>query len=260
MMDLELTDKKVLITGASKGIGEGLAWSFAEQGCELYLVARSADALDRIATEVAGQHGVKVHVLATDLKERGSADKVASFAGEADILVNNAGAILGGTILEMDEDAWRDGWELKVFGYINMTRAFYRLMAKRGHGVILNNIGIGGENFDFEYLAGSAGNAALMAFTRALGGRSLQHNIRVLGVNPGVTATERSWNHLKKRATTHLGDSTRYEELLRDYPLGRAALVSEITDLIVFLSSPRSAYTSGVIMTVDGGVTSNRSV
>jgi NAD(P)-dependent dehydrogenase (short-subunit alcohol dehydrogenase family) len=136
--------------------------------------------------------------------------------------------------MEVDEDAWRSAWELKVFGYINMTRAFYRLMAERGHGVILNNIGIGGENFDFDYIAGSTGNAALMAFTRALGGRSLKNNVRVVGINPGVTATERSWNHLKKRAADRCdaggrGVATRLPvDALRRYP--RRDLSSRLRD------------------------------
>ncbi|RYG08069.1 MAG: SDR family oxidoreductase, partial [Burkholderiales bacterium] len=155
---------------------------------------------------------------------------------------------------------WRAGWELKVFGYINMTRAFYPLMAKRGGGVILNNIGNGGENFDFDYVAGTTGNAALMAFTRAIGGKSLKDNIRVAGVNPGPVDTDRIRSIWKKRAGERLGDVARFEELMGNYPMGRPASVAEIADLFVFLASSRSGYTSGSIFTVDGGLTSNRSI
>jgi NAD(P)-dependent dehydrogenase (short-subunit alcohol dehydrogenase family) len=259
-MDLRLQHKKVLITGASQGIGAGLAESFAEQGCSLSLVARSAEKLSALADKLQRAHGVKVEVLAADLTQAGSVEQVASFAPDTDILVNNAGAIPGGNLWDVDEAKWREGWELKVFGYIHMTRVFYPLMAKRGSGVILNNIGNGGENFDFDYVAGTTGNAALMAFTRAIGGKSLKDNIRVVGVNPGPVDTDRIRNIWKKRASERLGDVARYEELMSNYPLGRPASVSETADLFVFLASSRSGYTSGSIFTVDGGLTSNRSI
>lgn len=114
--------------------------------------------------------------------------------------MNNAGAIPCGTLWDVDEEAWRNGWELKVFGYINLTRAVYTQMRARGSGVILNNIGNGGQNFDFNYIAGSTGNAALMAFTCALGGCSLEDGIRVIGVNPGPVATERIAKVLRSHA------------------------------------------------------------
>ena len=181
-------------------------------------------------------------------------------AEDVDILVNNAGAIPGGDLWTVDAQAWRRGWELKVFGYIDLTRAVYPIMKARGSVVILNNIGNGGENFDFDYVAGSTGNAGLMAFTRSLGGRSLDDGIRVIGVNPGPVATDRITRVLKTRAQSRLGDAERYEEYLRDYPLGRPASVREVADLFVFLASSRSGYTSGTIVTVDGGITSKRSI
>jgi NAD(P)-dependent dehydrogenase (short-subunit alcohol dehydrogenase family) len=147
-----------------------------------------------------------------------------------------------------------------VFGYINLIRAMYPMMKARRQGVILNNIGNGGENFDFNYIAGSTGNAALMAFTRALGGKSLEEGIRVVGVNPGPVATDRIMKILKARARQSLGNEARFTDLLKSYPLGRAAHVQEVADLFVFLASPRSGYTSGTIVTVDGGITSKRSI
>src|SRR5260370_2982374 len=133
-------------------------------------------------------------------------------------------------------------------------------MKAAGGGVIINNIGKGGETSDRGTIAGAVGNASLMAFTRALGGQSLDDNIRVVGVNPGPVDTDRIYNMLKKRAKDVLGDETRHEELLERYPLRRPAHVHEITDLIVFLASYRSGYTSGAIMTVDGGIASRRSI
>ena len=259
-MDLGLRGKKVLITGASQGIGEGLAKAFADEGCDLHLVARSGDKLEDIKSEIVAKHPVKVAVQALDVTETGAVAKVVEAAGDIDVLVNNAGVIPSGSLWDVDEAKWRDGWELKVFGYINLTREIYPRMKVRGGGVIINNIGNGGEVFDPKYVAGTTGNASLMAFTRAMGGHSLDDNIRVVGVNPGPVDTDRIYNMLKKRAKDWHGDESRYDELLDRYPLGRPAHIHEITDLIVFLASYRSGYTSGAIFTVDGGIASRRSV
>lgn len=259
-MDMELTERRVLITGASQGIGEGLARAFAAEGCHLALVARSADKLEALAASLRAAHGVQVDVLPLDMTQPGAIDQIMDFAGEIDVLVNNAGAIPGGNLWDVDAQTWRKGWELKVFGYIDLTRAMYLRMKERGSGVILNNIGNGGQNPDFNYIAGSTGNAALMAFTCALGGRSLEDGIRVVGVNPGPVATERIAKVMRNHAARLLGDEARANELLAAYPLGRSATVAEVADLFVYLASPRSSYTSGTIVTVDGGISSKRSV
>lgn len=253
-MNLGLDGRKVLITGASRGIGEGLTHAFATEGCALYLTARSAEDLARVTQAVHRHHGVQPQTLALDMTGPGAVDQVVAFAGDADVLVNNAGAIPGGSLWDVDEAAWRKGWELKVFGYINLTRLMYASMKEKGGGVILNNIGNGGENYDFDYIAGTTGNAGLMAFTRALGGRSLQDGIRVLGVNPGPVDTERIRKVLRQRGGAEGGDLT------ARMPLGRPATVQEVADLFVYLASDRSRYTSGAIFTVDGGLASRRAI
>ncbi|MEQ9673886.1 MAG: SDR family oxidoreductase [Roseovarius indicus] len=259
-MDLRLSGKTVLITGASQGIGAGLAEVFAEEGCNLHLVARSADKLNANAAKLRETHGTDVTVHEFDISSRDAPEGIAEAVGEVDILVNNAGAIPGGDLWQVDADAWRAGWEVKVFGYIDLCREFYKRMKAAGGGVILNNIGNGGENPDFRYIAGSTGNAALMGFTRALGGKSLDDNIRVVGINPGPVATDRIVKIMKTRANEAWGDENRYTELMEQYPLGRAASVREVADLFAFLASPRSGYTSGTIVTLDGGITSRRSI
>jgi NAD(P)-dependent dehydrogenase (short-subunit alcohol dehydrogenase family) len=259
-MDLRLKGKSVLVTGASQGIGEGVARAFAAEGCDLHLVARSGDRLEAIKSEIEVLHGVKVTAHARDLTAPGVINPLVEAVGDIDILVNNAGVIPSGNLWDVDESKWRAGWELKVFGYINLTRAIYPRLKARGGGVIINNIGNGGEVFDPNYVAGTTGNASLMAFTRAMGGHSLDDNIRVVGVNPGPVDTDRIYNMLKKRSTQLFGTEERYKELEAGYPLKRPAHVHEITDLIVFLASFRSGYTSGTIFTVDGGIASRRSV
>ena len=156
--------------------------------------------------------------------------------------------------------AWREGWELKVFGYINLSRLVYARMKARGSGVIVNDIGNAGERLDADYIAGTSGNAALMAFTRALGGQSLDHGIRVVGVNPGPVETDRIVKLMKTRAKDWYGDEDRYKELMSRFPMGRAATVAEVADLILFLASDRASYISGAIVTIDGGITSRNSI
>ncbi len=260
-MDLRLTGKKVLITGASQGIGAGLARAFAEEGCELVLTARNAEKLADIKAEIEDGGGERsVTLVPLDLTEAGAAERLAEAAGDVDVLVNNAGVIPSGSLFDIDEAKWRAGWELKVFGYINLCRLYYPRMKAAGGGVIINNIGNGGEVTDPRYIAGAVGNASLMHFTRALGGSSLDDKIRVVGVNPGPVNTDRIYNMLKKRAKDLLGDESRYAELESTYPLGRPAHVHEVTDLIVFLASYRAGYITGTILTVDGGIASRRSI
>tara|TARA_R110002020_G_scaffold53338_5_gene149286 strand:- start:3191 stop:3973 length:783 start_codon:yes stop_codon:yes gene_type:complete len=259
-MDLKLNGKTVLITGASQGIGEGLAYAFAEEGCNLHLTARSADLLDKIKADIDSRYQVTVVVHPCDLTAAGAQQALADAVGDIDVLVNNAGVIPSGSLWDVDEAKWRAGWELKVMGYINLCRIIYPRLKAKGGGVIINNIGNGGEVFDPAYIAGTTGNASLMAFTRALGGHSLDDNIRVVGVNPGPVDTSRIYNMLRKRAKEWLSDEARFEELQARYPLKRPAHVHEITDLMVFLASYRSGYTSGAIFTVDGGIASRRSV
>lgn len=253
-MDLGLKGKSVLITGASKGIGAAAAEVFAEEGCDVHIAARSGDVLRALAERLAGQHGIKTHAHAVDLRKSQDIARLAEAAKDIDILVNNAGDIPGGSLLRVDESMWRHAWDLKVFGYINLTRIVYEQMKARGHGVIVNDIGAAGERFDFNYIAGSAGNAALMAFTRALGGRSLQDNIRVVGINPGPVETDRIVSLMKRQAEAQFGDAGRYPEMMARFPLGRAAKPREIADMMAFLASGRSGYTSGVIVTIDGGI------
>ena len=253
-MDLHLRGKRVLITGASKGIGAAAAEAFAEEGCHLRLAARSGELLRALAERLRAAHQIDANAHVVDLRKSEDVARLAREAADIDILVNNAGDIPGGAIDKIDEATWRHAWDLKVFGYVNLTRLVYAQMKARGGGVIINDIGAAGEKFDANYICGSAGNAALMALTRALGSKSLADNIRVLGINPGPVGTDRHITLLKTRARHQLGDENRYKEFQKGLPRGRPAHPREIGDLMAFLASDRSGYTSGVIFTVDGGI------
>ncbi|AXC12191.1 3-oxoacyl-[acyl-carrier protein] reductase [Acidisarcina polymorpha] len=181
-MDLHLNGKRVLITGGSRGIGLAAAESFAEEGCHVHLAARDKSELEEAADRIRGQFGIKVVIHVVDLSLTSDVQRLANEAGEIDILINNAGDIPVGSIVNVSDTLWRKSWDLKVFGYINLTRLIYARMKARGAGVIINDIGASGERPDFDYVVGSSANAALMALTKALGGRSLEDGVRVVGV------------------------------------------------------------------------------
>jgi len=258
-MDLKLSGRTALITGGSRGIGLGVAQALAAEGCHLHLSSRNAADLDAARAKIAAAHKVNVTCRALDLGVSDNARKLAHACRDVDILVNNAGAIPQGTLTGLDEKVWRDSWDLKVFGFINVAREIYAAMCERKRGVILNVIGGAGERPTAGYIAGSMANASLMAFSRALGADSPNHGVRVLGLNPSATATDRGIVRWRNQAQKDLGDAERWRELTRGFPFGRPATVEEIADVVTFLCSDRASYVSGTIIAVDGGAAARTS-
>lgn len=253
-MDLGLKGKRALVTGASKGLGAAIARSLAGEGCNLVLVARDAERLSALRTELQqAAPGLDVELIDIDMRAPNACQDIARQAGRLDILVNNAGDIPSGTVLEVDEERWRKAWDLKVFGYINLTREVYRDMAAAGSGVIVNVVGTAGERPRGNHIAPATGNAALIAFTRALGLDSVHQGVRVVAVNPGPSETDRQTDRWRARAAEKLGDPDRWRELVADYPFGRLALPREIADVVTFVASERASYMSGTAVTVDAG-------
>jgi len=252
-MDLKLSGRTALITGASKGIGLGVAQSLAAEGCHLHLASRNAADLDAARAKIVAAHKVNVTSHALDLGVSENARKLGQACRDADILVNNAGAIPQGTLTGLDEKVWRDSWDLKVFGYINLSRELYAAMCERKRGVIVNIIGGAGERPTAGYVAGSMANASLMAFSRALGAESPNHGVRVVGLNPSATATDRGVTRWRNLAQKEFGDPERWRELTKGFPFGRPATVEEIADVVAFLCSDRASYMSGTVIQVDGG-------
>ncbi len=260
-MDLGLKGKTALVTGASKGIGLATAHCFAQEGIsKLYLAARSADKLEAAQQDLMNKYDVQVTVFPMDLSKTESVIELGRLASDTDILVNNAADSTPGPLDKLTDAQWRDSIEMKIFSYATLTREIYAHMKVRGHGVIVNDIGNSGENWDANYIVGSTGNAGMMAFTRALGGCSLDDGIRVVGVNPGPVATDRMVKLMKRRALDWYGDEGRWEELFDKYPAKRPASTEEVADLIVWLSSNRSQYITGTIVTIDGGIASRGSI
>tara|TARA_B100000131_G_C18067593_1_gene593183 strand:+ start:457 stop:1236 length:780 start_codon:yes stop_codon:yes gene_type:complete len=258
-MDLQLKGKTALITGASKGIGAGLAKVLAAEGCNLHLAARDGKSMRSLSADLTSEFDISVIVHEADLSSSKAMNDLDVAVADYDMLFNNAGDIPAGDIEEVSDDDIRKGFDLKVFGYISLSRAFLRRRKGRD-GVIINIIGNSGENWDAAYFAGSTGNAALMSFTKALGGRSLNQGIRIIGVNPGPVATDRMLKIMRRKAIDILGDESRWEELYDHYPGKRPATVKEVADLCAFLSSPLAGYITGTIVTIDGGISARGSV
>lgn len=250
-MELGLRGRIALVTGASKGLGRATADRLASEGCDVWLVARDAIALERAADQIRRDHGVRAVPLPADLSRGDEVERVWNGTPMPDIVVNNAGAIPSGGLGDVDDEAWRAAWDLKVHGYINLMRHAFAGMCERGTGVIVNVIGAGGEKPTPGYVAGAGGNAALMAITRALGSTSRRHGVRVLGINPGLIHTERLETMLRTNAELRFGDPDRWQELIdRHYPPGHP---DHIAAAVAFLASDLSGNTTGTIVTIDGG-------
>lgn len=253
-MDLNLRGRRALVTGSSKGIGLAIARSLAAEGCHVQLVARTQSELDKVTAKIRADYGVEAAGHAVDLSGSAGVRTVAAACGEVDILVNSAGAIPRGTLLEIDEERWRKAWDLKLFGAINLTREIYGPMCQRGKGVIVNIAGIAGERPDAYYIAGSCANAALIMFSRSLGGDSIRHGVRVLAVNPGPVETEKHINDTRRLAREKFGDENRWRDVMSGLPMKRAATTDEVSSMVAFLCSDHASYISGSSIAIDGGL------
>jgi NAD(P)-dependent dehydrogenase (short-subunit alcohol dehydrogenase family) len=252
-MDLGLRGRTALVTGGSQGIGFAVAEELAREGVNLHLASRTKADLERAKTQLEGAFGVEVAIHPVDLSDRAKRDALAEACAGVDILVNNAGAVPGGDIFDVDEDTWRRAWDLKTFGYVGITRIVYKEMCRRRRGVIVNIVGTGGIVTSADYICGGLNNRALIQFTVSLGGASVRHGVRVCGVNPGATETERL-KGLRARREAKAGDVEAFRrELFAKYAFGRPAHPHEISGMVAFLASDRASYISGCMMTVDGG-------
>jgi len=248
-LDLKLDGRSALVTGGSRGIGLAIARALASEGVRLKLAARDAARLKGVCDELGATP------LAFDLSRPESIEALVEAAGDVDILVNNAGGIPRGTLEEIDGEAWRKAWDLKVFGYIDLTRAYLARMKKRGRGVIVSVIGAAAELPEPSYVAGCMGNAALNMLTRCVGADSVRHGVRVVAVNPGPIMTDRFMQGMHRRAEQRFGDKERWPEILKsDLPIGRAGTAEEVAATVAFLASDHASYISGAAIRIDAGI------
>ena len=252
-MDLGIAGKRVLITGGSKGIGLACADSFAAAGCELILASRDGAKLAAAADALRGKVQVNVQTFAADLSTPAGREALHAAHPDPDILVNNAGAIPAGRLQDIPIARWVEAWNLKVIGYIHMCQLYLPGMEAKRAGVICNIIGMAGRAPRAGYICGGTGNAALIAFTSALGGAAQEAGVRVFGINPAATATDRMITQARVNAKLKFGDEDRWAETLTGLPYGRPIEAKEIADLAAFLASSRGGYVNGTVVDVDGG-------
>lgn len=261
-MDLQLRGRRAAITGASKGIGLAIARVLAAEGVDLVLCSRTQAEIEHAATQIAAEFSVRAQALAADLSGSAGVTAFAHFAEQqletVDILVNNAGAIPAGSIAALDFEEWQRAYDLKLWGYVRLSRSLLPAMRQRRTGVILNIIGNAGRQPTAAYIAGGMANAALMNFTKALALECAGDGVRVVGINPGLTATERLQALAERMARERGVDPAETKRTLtRDIPLGRPASVAEVADVAAFLVSPRASYITGAVIPVEGGATAS---
>ena len=258
-MQLELEGTTVLITGGSKGIGLACARAFAQEGARVAIASRSVANLERAAATLA-KEGLEVVTIAADLRDAVQARQMARTAeerlGGGGVLVNSAGAALRTPHDELTAEHWQAAMQAKYFTYIHAMDAILPAMVKRGGGVIVNVVGMGGKVASPIHLPGGAANAALMLASAGLGNAFAGKGIRVNAVNPGATLTERLQEGIA--ADARASGSTPEQTLAlrtRQHPMGRFADPKEIADVVLFLASKRASYVNGAVLSLDGGAT-----
>ena len=256
-MDLQLNDRVVVVTGASKGIGWACAEAFAKEGSHVVLVSRSRANLDAaLARWPESAHAPLA--IAADLTRAEDAERMASSAeasaGPVDVLINSAGAARRYAPADLDTAAWHDAMDAKFFSYVHAIDAVLKRMVGRGRGAIVNIVGMGGKVANPVHLPGGAANAALMLATAGLAAAFAPKGIRVNAINPGATLTGRVEEGLRAEAKmTGLPEAELLARNQAKIPLGRLATPEEVARVALFLASEQASYVTGALVPMDGG-------
>src|SRR5438132_1785960 len=256
-MELQLNDRIVVVTGASKGIGWACAEAFAHAGAKVVLVARSQANLDTALARWPKSAPAPTAIVA-DLTRAEEAERMAAKAEESvgpiAILVNSAGAARRYAPADLDAAAWHDAMDAKFFSYIHSIDAVLKRMLGRGRGAIVNIIGMGGKVASPVHLPGGAANSALMLATVGLAAAFAPKGIRINAINPGATLTGRVHEGLNAESKmTGLSEAELLERNQARIPLGRLGTPEEVAQVALFLASDRASYVTGAIVPMDGG-------
>ena len=244
-MDLGLGGKSVVITGASRGIGKAIALGFADEGANVSLCARGAETLDETAQEI-GAKGVRVHAQVCDVSQeeslRGFLESSRASLGAIDVLVNNASSFAGGD----DEASWQQSFSIDVMTAVRATAIVAPWMGERGGGSIVNISSIAALEGGMPP-AYSAAKAAMIVHAKNAAISLAPQGIRVNTVAPGsIDFPGGIWDQIRQ------GAPEQYQATLATIPHGRFGRPEEVADAVVYLSSARASWISGVCVEVDG--------
>jgi NAD(P)-dependent dehydrogenase (short-subunit alcohol dehydrogenase family) len=252
-MPEKLIGKVALVTGSSRGIGRAIAVKLASEGAFCVLTGRDRDALAMVSGETGAPS------LAIDLRESAAGQRLVDFAleryGRLDIVVNNAGATKRGEFVSLSDEDWLDGFALKFFGAVRVTRAAWPHL-KAAHGSVLNIAGAGGRTPGPLFSIGGSVNAALMAFTKSLADTGVADGVQVNTVNPGVVRTGRMRRRLSDLAARQRIDLSAAEQhLVAEENIVRVGEPEEIAELVNFIVGPHGRFIHGSLIDMDGGAT-----
>jgi NAD(P)-dependent dehydrogenase (short-subunit alcohol dehydrogenase family) len=257
-MSKPLQGKISIVTGASRGIGRAIALRLAAEGSSVVLCARDQALLDAAAIEIRASGG-SAEAIALDLRLPDSGQRVADFAvgrfGRIDIVVNNAGATKRGDFLDLTDDDFADGFALKFFGSVRLTRAAWpHLKAARGSVVFIS--GIGGRTPGAQFTIGGSVNAALLSLTKALADLGLRDGVQVNAVNPGTIRTARYSGRLNALAKERgLDPESAEREYVRNGAIARIGEPEDIAALVAFVAGPEGKMLHGALIDMDAGAT-----
>jgi NAD(P)-dependent dehydrogenase (short-subunit alcohol dehydrogenase family) len=257
-MPEEFKGKVVVVTGGSRGIGRGIALAFAREGAQTVLASSSEPNLAAAAKVVAAE-GPEPMTVAGDLRRLEACQQLFKRVSErfqrCDVLVNNAGATRAGNFLELTDDQWLDGFALKFFGGVRLTRLFWPLL-KASEGHVVNIIGGAARTVEPEFLIGGSVNAAAANFTKGLSRLGMRDGVHVNAIHPGQTATERTEQLLQQRAAAQGKpvEQVRAEAVAKS-GTRRMSTPDDIAALTLFLCSERARQIQGTAIAVDGGTT-----
>ncbi len=258
-MAKEFDGKVVVVSGGSRGIGRAIAVAFAREGAQTVLAAASAANLAEGAKAVKAAGGPEAMTIAGDLRTLEGCqqvfDQVKARFKRCDVLVNNAGATKGGKFFELPDDAWIDGFALKFYGTVRLTRLFWPLL-KETQGNIINIVGGAARSPGPLFLIGGAVNAAMANFSKALTAMGNSDDINVNVIHPGQTQTDRILQLQEQMAKAQ----NKTIEQVRDEGLSKTGLrrigqPEDVAELAVFLASAKGRHIQGTSVTVDGGQT-----